>query len=138
MVAETEVTKMKNNNVTKRILYPAQAEIEIGLVLHYAIEIQENDEYATYIELSADEDHECEETEEVCIRIANPESARKLAYALSIFADAMEEDLGDETEDAEEEDEEEWPDIVRNEYVLRELEDMGISFEMEENDGGDE
>ena len=138
MVAEAEVTKMKNNKVTKRILYPAQLEIEMGLVLHYAVEIQENDEYATYLELSADEDHECEETEEVCIRIANPETARKLGHALSMLADTMDEDLGEENEDAEEEEDEEWPDIVRNEYVLRELEDIGIFFEIGEDEGGDE
>ena len=123
---------------TKGTLYPAYVEIEMGLELHYAVEIQENDEYATYLEISADEDHECEETEEVCIRIANPESARKLAYALSIFADSMDEDLGEETDGAEEEYAEEWPDIVRNEYVLRELEEIGISFEIEEDEGGDE
>ena len=136
---ETEVVNMKKYNLIKtKILYPAHVEIETGLELHYAVEIQENGEYNTYLELSADEENECEETEEVCIRIADPETARKLAYALSMFADSMGEELDEEeNSDDEEENEEDLPKIERNESILRKLEDMGIFLEIED-DGGEE
>jgi hypothetical protein len=135
-----KVIKMKPKNTPgKQILYPAEIEIEEGLVLYYAVEIQENGEHNTYIELCSD-DSDCDETEEVCIRMPDSETARKLAYALSVFADSMDEYVEDEeySDDEEEEYEEDWPVIEWNKDVLSELEDMGISFEIGEDDVGDE
>ena len=131
--------KMKPKNTTgKQILYPAYVEIEKGLILYYAVEIQGDREPITYIELCSD-DTDCDENEEACIKMPDPETARKLAYALSVFADSMDEDLEDEEySEYEEEYEEDWPVIEKNEIVLRELEKMGIFLDIDEDDGGDE
>ena len=131
--------KMKEKNrMGKEILYPAYVEIEEGLILYYAVEIQGDREPITYIELCSD-DSDCDETEEACIKMPDSETARKLAYALSVFADSMDEDLEDkEDSDDEEEYEEDWPVIEKNEIVLRKLEEMGIFLDIDEDDGGDE
>jgi len=137
------MTSEKIEEIT--LLYPAYVEIE-GLKLRYVVEIQNDGEYSTHVELDRGESEATDEKR--CIRIEDAEAVRKLAYALSVFADAMEDDeeTGEDYDDYEEEeyvneeeDEEDYdaPTIVKNEATLRQLEDMGIFLDLEDEGGED-
>ncbi len=129
--------KPKTKNQRKR-LCPAYVEFEDDLVLYYVVEMQDDGEYSVHVELEATADSECTDTEETCVQIEDPETARKLARALLIFADAIddEEDSADEEEETENE-EETLPILMKNEEDIRKLEDMGLFLEIEDN-GGEE